>query len=63
MEQLQLDDLLKGNMRHVVITGGEPLLQKTALAQLCRKLKEIPGLHLTMESNGSPVRPGGGKGD
>ena len=42
-----------GNMRHVVITGGEPLLQKTALAQLCRKLKEIPGLHLTMESNGS----------
>ncbi len=42
-----------GNMRHVVITGGEPLLQKVPLARLCHQLKEIPGLHLTMESNGS----------
>ncbi len=42
-----------GNMRHVVITGGEPFLQKDGVAELCAKLKEIPGLHITVESNGT----------
>ncbi|MCT4587062.1 MAG: 7-carboxy-7-deazaguanine synthase QueE [Carboxylicivirga sp.] len=42
-----------GNTRHVVITGGEPLLQRRALADLCRKLKEQLNVHITIESNGS----------
>ncbi len=42
-----------GAIRHVVLTGGEPLLQKKPLAQLCRRLKEELGVHLTLESNGS----------
>ncbi|MCG8581863.1 MAG: 7-carboxy-7-deazaguanine synthase QueE [Bacteroidales bacterium] len=42
-----------GNVRHVVITGGEPLIQKRALAPLCRKLKEELNVYITLESNGS----------
>jgi 7-carboxy-7-deazaguanine synthase len=42
-----------GYLRHVVITGGEPLLQKRALAPLCQKLKEELNVHITIESNGS----------
>lgn len=42
-----------GNVKHVVITGGEPLLQKKALAPLCKKLKEELSVHITLESNGS----------
>jgi len=41
------------NIKHVVITGGEPLLQKKALAPLCKKLKEELNVHITLESNGS----------
>jgi 7-carboxy-7-deazaguanine synthase len=46
-----------GNLRHVVITGGEPMLQKEAVADLCRMLKEFDGLHITMESNGTIFDP------
>jgi len=42
-----------GNIKHVVITGGEPLLQKKALAPLCQKLKEELKVHITLETNGS----------
>ncbi len=42
-----------GNIKHVVITGGEPLLQKKALAPLCKKLKSELDIHITLESNGS----------
>lgn len=42
-----------GAIRHVVLTGGEPLLQKKPLALLCQRLKEELGVHLTLESNGS----------
>lgn len=42
-----------GQVRHVVLTGGEPLLQKGALSELARMLKEELGLHLTMETNGT----------
>ncbi|WP_430809306.1 MULTISPECIES: 7-carboxy-7-deazaguanine synthase QueE [unclassified Carboxylicivirga] len=41
------------NLKHIVITGGEPLLQKKALAPLCKRLKEELNLHITLESNGS----------
>ncbi len=57
--ELDIDDVFNwvkynlGNLRHVVITGGEPLLQKRALAPLCQKLKEELKVHITIESNGS----------
>ena len=41
------------NIKHIVVTGGEPLLQKKALAPLCKKLKEELNVHITLESNGS----------
>jgi 7-carboxy-7-deazaguanine synthase len=38
-------------LRHVVITGGEPLLQAEGVARLCRLLEEIAPFHVTIESN------------
>ncbi|MCI5776139.1 MAG: 7-carboxy-7-deazaguanine synthase QueE [Bacteroidales bacterium] len=40
-----------GCMRHVVITGGEPLLQAHAVAQLLSSLRNR-NLHSTVETNG-----------
>ena len=42
-----------GNMQHVVITGGEPMLQKEGLAELCRLIKKELHLHITVETNGT----------
>lgn len=42
-----------GNIQHIVITGGEPFLQNKELKQLCTKLKEEYGFHLTVETNGT----------
>lgn len=41
-----------GPLKHVVITGGEPLLQKKALASLLQQLK-AENLHITIETNGT----------
>lgn len=41
------------HLRHIVITGGEPFLQKEELAALCRQLQEIRPYHLTVETNGT----------
>jgi 7-carboxy-7-deazaguanine synthase len=52
----QIVDTIKCNlglMKHVVITGGEPLLQKDALAQLCIELKKQCKVHITIETNGT----------
>lgn len=38
-------------IRHIVITGGEPLLQRRELIRLCRELKKIRPFHLTLETN------------
>lgn len=43
---------LKGNIKHIVITGGEPLLQATPLITLCKLLKN-EGFHITIETNGT----------
>lgn len=40
------------SMKHVVITGGEPMLQEEPLVFLCKKLKEMD-LHITLETNGT----------
>lgn len=42
-----------GSMRHVVITGGEPMLQSRSLTELCRILKTELHLHITLETNGT----------
>ncbi|TLX73263.1 7-carboxy-7-deazaguanine synthase QueE [Labilibacter sediminis] len=42
-----------GEMEHVVITGGEPLLQKKGVADLCKKLKDQLNVHITLETNGT----------
>jgi 7-carboxy-7-deazaguanine synthase len=42
-----------GDLNHVVITGGEPLLQHKALAILTNRLKTELNLHLTVETNGT----------
>ena len=42
-----------GEMKHVVITGGEPLLQRKGLAELCQRIKLELKLHITLETNGT----------
>lgn len=39
------------NINHIVLTGGEPLLQAKGLKDLCHKLKENKNYHLTIETN------------
>lgn len=49
-------DLVKqnlGNIKHIVITGGEPLIQKAPLANLAELLKKETSAHLTLETNGT----------
>lgn len=41
-----------GGMSHVVVTGGEPLLQKEPLGELLRRCRE-EGWHTTLETNGT----------
>lgn len=41
------------SIRHLVITGGEPLLQAQELEQLCEKLKKERKYHITLETNGT----------
>lgn len=45
-----------GSMRHIVITGGEPLMQPEALASLLTSLR-ARGLHSTVETNGMADSP------
>lgn len=45
-----------GNMRHVVITGGEPCLQREGMRVLLTGLKER-GIHTTIETNGTVDSP------
>lgn len=48
----------RGAIRHLVITGGEPLLQSQALNYFLERLRlEIPYFHVTIESNGSLYTP------
>nr|WP_321410700.1 7-carboxy-7-deazaguanine synthase QueE [uncultured Carboxylicivirga sp.] len=57
--EMEVDEIVQwlkhnlGSVKHVVVTGGEPLLQKKPLAVLCQKIKEELNLHITIESNGT----------
>lgn len=48
-----------GSLRHVVITGGEPLLQARAVTELMQRIKTLrpDGLHVTLETNGTLFDP------
>jgi len=50
LEMLIMNNI--GDMKHVVITGGEPLMQVIPLTFLLQKLKQH-GLHITVETNGT----------
>jgi 7-carboxy-7-deazaguanine synthase len=41
------------NLHHVVLTGGEPMLQHKHLALLAQRLKNELNLHLSIETNGT----------
>lgn len=42
------------NIKHLVITGGEPMLQHKTLTKLCAELKSNKDLfHITLETNGT----------
>lgn len=41
----------RGNMSHLVITGGEPFLQSKELTVLCKQLKACFPYHITVETN------------
>lgn len=45
-------------INHIVITGGEPLLQASSLVRLCRKLKSHKDYHITIETNGTIFNEG-----
>ncbi len=40
-----------GNLQHIVISGGEPILQNKALVSLCYQLKHELNVHITIETN------------
>ena len=42
-----------GNIKHIVISGGEPLLQQSALVSLCKQIKDEIKSHITIETNGT----------
>ena len=46
-----------GNLKHLVISGGEPMIQHKPLLELCSKIKEWLGLHITIETNGTIFDP------
>ncbi len=48
----------RGNINHLVVTGGEPLLQAGALVEFFEQLRRLtPPMHVTVESNGSCFAP------
>lgn len=41
-----------GNIRHIVISGGEPTIQPKPLTDLAKRLKKELNVHITLETNG-----------
>lgn len=41
------------NINHLVITGGEPLLQAEPLTMMCQSLFKHKRMHITLETNGT----------
>lgn len=46
------------HLKNITITGGEPLCQRENLFKLVRRLKNLSGYHISIETNGSiPIPP------
>ncbi len=45
--------LNRGNIEHLVISGGEPMVQPAALGMLLKSLKEAYPFHIQIETNGT----------
>ncbi len=58
--QRSIDDLVgeaqRSRVRHAVVTGGEPMMFPQ-VTELTRRLAEEAGLHITIETAGTIVRP------
>ena len=55
MDTGEVVDIVRANLgqiRHVVISGGEPTLQPLPLVELARHLKKELNVHITLETNG-----------
>lgn len=50
-------DYNRGNIKHVVISGGEPTLQARELASLASAIRKNLGMHITLETNGTIYVP------
>jgi len=57
-EEWETEDIINvlkhnsSNIRHVVISGGEPTIQALSLCELAKKIKSRLGFHVTLETNG-----------
>ncbi|CAK0750829.1 7-carboxy-7-deazaguanine synthase [Gammaproteobacteria bacterium] len=55
-KEITVDEVITGvnkfNVKHIVITGGEPCIQAAHLVELCQKLHDQKH-HLTVETNGT----------
>lgn len=49
--------LAASDVRHIVVTGGEPMLEDTDLVRLCAGLSS-DGMHVTIETNATIFIPG-----
>lgn len=62
-EEWELEDIVKviqnnlGNIRHIVISGGEPCLQGPEVLKLSRLIKKQLKLHISLETNGTIYIP------
>ena len=50
-EIVQIIKYNRGNIDHIVITGGEPFLQAGKVQELCLRLKEYTHFHISVETN------------
>lgn len=46
-----------GNIKHLVVTGGEPMIQANSLIVLLKSIKKYLKLHITLETNGTKFHP------
>ncbi len=62
-EEWEVDDIIRvlelnrGNVRHVVISGGEPTIHARPLATLASAIRTKLGMHITLETNGTHYVP------
>ncbi len=62
-EEWEIDDIIRvleynrGNLSHVVLSGGEPTLQVGGITALASAIRKKLGMHITLETNGTSYLP------